>query len=310
MITVAGLTPSIDRYIHLERLSVGGTNRPLLCQDRPGGKGFHVARMLKKLGCDVHLITPAYRTGMAPMLEMLERSGLGYTAVPAPGELRVNTKLLDRSASMITEINMPAVLGDSSVREACAAAIDSQAEKSDWLVLTGSLPHDVPAGFYAERIRHARCAAPKCRILLDTAGEALRLAIPEKPDMIKPNRHELELLTGRSLPTAQDIAHEALRLNRQGIRTVLVSMDADGSLLVTENRCLSACAIHVDVETTVGAGDSLVAGYLSASVENPQDCETALRTGIACASAHVAGCDDAYRSFLDRVEIRPVAYLP
>lgn len=97
--------------------------------------------------------------------------------------------------------------------------------------------------------------APKCRILLDTAGEALRLAFG-KADMIKPNRHELELLTGRSLPTAQDIAHEALRLNRQGIRTVLVSMDADGSLLVTENRCLSACAIHVDVETTVGAGDS------------------------------------------------------
>ena len=107
MITVVGLTPSLDRTLRLERLAVGGTNRPLRCDDAAGGKGLNVSLLLKALGCAVHLITPSFVRGMEPVLSALREAAVPCSAIPVPGALRVNMKLMDLSASTVPEINMP-----------------------------------------------------------------------------------------------------------------------------------------------------------------------------------------------------------
>lgn len=304
MITVVGLTPSLDRTLRLERLAVGGTNRPLRCDDAAGGKGLNVSLLLKALGCAVHLITPSFASGMEPVLKALEEADVPCSAIPVPGALRVNMKLMDLSASTVTEINMPSVLGSAQAPQAFLDAIAAQARTSSWLVLTGSLPRDFPPDFYARAIAAARAEAPACRILLDTEGEPLRLGLAGKPDMIKPNRHELELLCGHPLPTRADIAGEAIRLIRDGVGIVLVSMDVEGSLLASGNELLCAEAVPVPIFTTVGAGDSLVAGFLSVLEAQPQALEAALRMGVACATAHVAGCGAQTDVYLPRIRIR------
>lgn len=304
MITVVGLTPSLDRTIRLERLAVGGTNRPLRCDDAAGGKGLNVSLLLKALGCAVHLITPSFARGMEPVLSALQEADVPCSAIPAPGALRVNTKLMDLATSTVTEINMPSVLGSPDAPRAFLDAIAAQARASSWLVLTGSLPGDFPRDFYARAIAAAREAAPACRILLDAEGEPLRLGLAAQPDMIKPNRHELELLCGRPLPSKEDIAQEASRLVRGGVGIVLVSMDVGGSLLAAEDALLCAEAVPVPVFTTVGAGDSLVAGCLSVLEPRPRALEEALRMGVACATAHVAGCGAQADSYLPRIRIR------
>lgn len=304
MITVVGLTPSLDRTVRLERLTVGGTNRPLRCDDTAGGKGLNVSLLLMALGCAVHLITPSFAHGMEPVLGALREADVPCSAVPVPGALRVNTKLMDLAASTVTEINMPSVLGSPEAPRAFLHAIAAQARESSWLVLTGSLPRDFPPDFYARAIAAAREAAPACRILLDAEGEPLRLGLAAQPDMIKPNRHELELLCGHPLPTKEAVAGEAARLVEDGIGIVLVSMDVEGSLLAAEGALLCAEAVPVPVFTTVGAGDSLVAGCLSVLEAQPQALEEALRMGIACATAHVAGCGAQADSYLPRIRIR------
>lgn len=304
MITVVGLTPSLDRTLRLERLAVGGTNRPLRCDDAAGGKGLNVSLLLKALGCAVHLITPSFASGMEPVLKALEEADVPCSAIPVPGALRVNMKLMDLSASTVTEINMPSVLGSAQAPQAFLDAIAAQAKASSWLVLTGSLPRDFPPDFYARAIAAARAEAPACRILLDTEGEPLRLGLAGKPDMIKPNRHELELLCGHPLPTRAAIAGEAIRLIRDGVGIVLVSMDVEGSLLAVRDALLCAEAVPVPVFTTVGAGDSLVAGCLSVLEAQPQALEAALRMGVACATVHVAGCDAQTDVYLPRIRIR------
>lgn len=304
MITVVGLTPSLDRTLRLERLAVGGTNRPLRCDDAAGGKGLNVSLLLKALGCAVHLITPSFARGMEPVLSALREAAVPCSAIPVPGALRVNMKLMDLSASTVTEINMPSHLGSPQAPQSFLDAIAAQARASGWLVLTGSLPGDFPPDFYAQAIAAARKEAPACRILLDAEGEPLRLGLAAHPDMIKPNRHELELLTGRLLSTKEAVASEAARLVREGVGIVLVSMDVGGSLLAAEGALLCAEAVPVPVFTTVGAGDSLVAGCLSVLEPRPRALEEALRMGIACATAHVAGCGAQADSYLPRIQIR------
>ena len=130
MITVVGLTPSLDRTLRLERLAVGGTNRPLRCDDAAGGKGLNVSLLLKALGCAVHLITPSFVRGMEPVLSALREAAVPCSAIPVPGALRVNMKLMDLSASTVTEINMPSLLGSPQAPRACLDAIAAQARAS------------------------------------------------------------------------------------------------------------------------------------------------------------------------------------
>ena len=303
MITVVGLTPCLDETIYLPSFTVGGTNRPAGRKVVAGGKGVNVAVTLAQMGEKVTLATYRYARDSELLMETIAQAGMACIAIDVPGTLRTNLKLMDQSTDVITEINMKAEAVPEDAVAAMEEAILASAQESSWVVLTGSLPKDFPADFYARIIRRVREAGVSCRVALDAEGAPLTLGVAEKPDFIKPNRHELELLVGRKLPTDADIAAAAAEVAAGGVETVIASMDSAGSMLTSGGEQVFADAVPVTVVTTVGAGDALVSGYLTASAAGKGALE-AFRNGVACAAARVAGRDGHTDDYLPQVVLR------
>lgn len=303
MITVVCLTPCLDETIYMPSFVVGGTNRPSGRQVVAAGKGVNVAMNLAQLGESVTLAIYKYQNRSELLMETIAASGFRCIAIDVPGTLRTNLKLMDQSTGVTTEINAK---GEPVPEDAVAAmeeVLVTAARESSWLVLNGSLPKDFPQDFYARVIRRVREEGIPCRIALDAEGAPLTLGIAEKPDFVKPNRHELELLVGRKLPTDEDVAAAAAQVVAQGVETVIVSMDSAGSMLTTAAQQVFADAVPVEVVTTVGAGDALVSGYLIAAAAG-KDALEAFRCGVACATARVAGRDGHMADYLTQVTLR------
>jgi len=161
----------------------------------------------------------------------------------------------------VTEFNeagAPVAPGDL---ERLAEKVAGRAGKGGWLVLTGSLPPGCPKDFYLRLIR----AAPGLNVALDAEGEALSRAIPGCPFLVKPNRRELEALAGRALGTLSEVRLAAMALIDRGVEMAVVSLGAEGALMAARGGCLYAPAARVEVRSTVGAGDAMVAGLVVSS---------------------------------------------
>lgn len=301
MITVVCLSPSLDQTIELPQLVVGGTNRCGEKRTVPGGKGVNVALALRAMGEETALAFFRHAQGAQPLMHALQAARVRCLSVDVPGTLRTNLKILDCAAGQVTEINAQSEMVPAEAVKEMEAQIAQAARESAWLVLTGSMPKGYPVDAYARIIRRVRREAPACRIALDAEGEPFALGATERPDFVKPNRHELELFAGRALPDEAAVICAAKTLAARGIGIVLVSLDRDGSVLVTGEGVLRACAVDVPVVTTVGAGDALLSGFLHAY---SRGMEAALRCGVAAASARVAGRDAAAEEYLLQVEIR------
>lgn len=304
MLTVVCLSPCLDQTIELKRLNVGGTNRPLRSATVAGGKGLNVAMLLARAGRAVQMLTFRYAQHSETFMDAVRAAGISCVAIPAEGTLRTNLKLLDRQSDTVTEVNFPGAPVEERAAKAMDQAAETAAAQSDWLVLTGSMPSGYPADAYARMIRLARAANPRCRVALDAEGEALALGVAEKPDFVKPNRHELEMLTGAALTDGKAVAEAARKLAQSGVGAVCVSLDTDGAILADGQGVLAAGAVRVPVVTTVGAGDALVAGFVGALTDGRTNAE-AFRAGIASATARVAGGVPA--DFLARVSVRSAA---
>lgn len=300
MVTVVCLSPSLDETITLPSLTVGGTNRVRGKKTCAGGKGVNVALMLRKMGEDVRLAVFRHEQGAKLLFDALGDAQVGCIPVDAPGALRTNIKLFDASRDMVTEVNASAEPVPPEAVRQMEDAVVAASMKSRWLVLTGSMPKGYPVDAYARMIRRVREDAPHCRIALDAEGEAFRLGVMEKPDLIKPNRRELEMLVGHALDAEEAVADAARQLAHSGVHTVIVSLDVEGSVLATGELVIRAKAIPVPVVTTVGAGDALVSGYILASGQGE---EKAFAYGIASATARVAGRDGEAGAYLPQVQM-------
>ena len=203
MITVVCLSPSLDETIVLPSLVLGGTNRVREKRVCAGGKGVNVALTLARMGEGVRLAVFRHEQGARPLFDALAASQVFCLPVDVPGTLRTNIKLFDASSDTVTEVNASAEPVPSEAVMQMEDAVAAACAESRWLVLTGSLPKGYPADAYARMIRRVREAAPGCRVALDAEGEPLRLGVMEKPDLMKPNRRELELLVDRKLDTAE-----------------------------------------------------------------------------------------------------------
>lgn len=300
MVTVVCLSPSLDETITLPSLTLGGTNRASEKRICAGGKGVNVALMLKKMGEEVRLALFRHALGAQLLFDALEAADIACLPVDVPGELRVNIKLFDASSDTVTEVNASAVPVPQEAVRKIEEAIVASCMDSRWLVLTGSMPKGYPQDAYARIIRRVRKEAPGCRIALDAEGESFRLAIGEGPDLIKPNRRELEMLVGKELNSDEAIIAAAKALVHAGVGTVIVSMDVNGSLLVSAENVLRAGAVPVPVATTVGAGDALLSGYILSSEAGER---AAFAHGVASAAARVAGRDGEADAYLPLVTI-------
>lgn len=311
MIAAMCANPCVDRTVSIEKFTYGGMNRIRSSQDDGSGKGVNIALACAQLGMDSVCLgfMPGERNSL--VLGRLAQGGCNSDFVPCNGAVRVNTKVLDQSTGVITELNEsgPAVTG-LEIEQLIRSAVQ-WAGRCGFLVLTGSTPPGCPADLYKTIIEVVRQQAPSCRIVLDAEGTRFAEGLKAVPYMVKPNRYELELLCGHKLETIDSIHTESQNLIAQGIGIVAVSMGGEGAYITDGKQAYWAPAMKVPVRSTVGAGDSMVAGMLLA-LEQGLPLGQVFRHGVAAASSSVTtvgtGLIDApsFRQFLPLVDVRQV----
>ena len=301
MISCVSLNPSIDRTLALERFEQGGLNRVAAQTDVAAGKGVNVALAAAALGVEAECIGFMYREGGALFERRLQSGNVRSDFLWCEGAVRVNVKVFDRSKGEITELNSSGTpVSDVQLEEMRALSL-RHARSAACLVLSGSLPPACPADFYRTLARDAAQAG--CRVILDADGERLREGLKARPFLIKPNRYELELLTGRTLDTLDALLDAARGCIADGVEVVAVSMGGEGALILRGDEILRTPGLKVEVESTVAAGDSMIAG-LAAGFGRGYGLEDAFRLGVAAATAR---CMTPPEQIIARTDVEALA---
>lgn len=284
MIVTVTLNPSLDRTLHVEELRRGEVLRAFGTSVDPGGKGVNVARALSAHGNEVVSVLPVGASTGEALTTLLTEAGVEHVAVPASLRTRANISLVEPDGTT-TKVNEPGTPLDAPAVEALVEAVISRVGPGDWVVTAGSLAPGQDPQVYAAIGRAARAAG--ARWAVDTSGEALATSLRARPDLIKPNREELSEVLGVELDTLAQVVEACHELVAGTTATVLCSLGADGAVLVTDATTWRGTGPAVRVQNTVGAGDSLLAGYLHGLTRTGDPAE-GLRAGIAWATAAVA----------------------
>lgn len=280
MIYTVTFNPALDYVVRMDELALGQVNRTVSEDVQLGGKGINVSWVLRELGHEnVALGFVAGFTGKA-IEDGLAAKGVATDFIHLPAGLtRINVKL---KAGEETEINGKGPDISAEALEELYHKLDALSE-GDVLVLAGSIPASMPSDVYESIL--ARLEGKKVLCAVDATRDLLVNVLKYRPFVIKPNNHELGEIFGRTLTTDEEIRECAAKLQEQGARNVLVSMAGDGAMLLDENGVCHRLAAHKSkVKNSVGAGDSMVAGFLAGYLDSG-DYEQALRVGSAAGSA-------------------------
>ena len=281
MIYTVTFNPSLDYVVQVDDFAVGEINRTRTESIYPGGKGINVSLVLQNLG--LPSVALGFTAGFSgtEIERLLQEAGCrcDFIAVKA-GYSRINTKII---SSAETALNGQG----PQLSEAELAALFNKLRRltqDDVLVLAGSIPASLPDNIYEQILELLQPVGT--RVVVDATGDLLLKVLKYRPFLIKPNHEELGEFFGRGpLLTEKEILAAAQRLQQQGARNVLVSRGANGALLLDENGKLHKQASPKGtLVNSVGAGDSMVAGFLAGYLQT-QDYDAALRLGVAAGSA-------------------------
>ncbi|NDL67356.1 1-phosphofructokinase [Anaerotalea alkaliphila] len=285
MITTVTLNPAIDKTVLLDTFEVGSVNRVKSVREDMGGKGINVAKILQSLGEDVAAIGFMGEKNDTHVKKLLELARLDTEFVTVDALTRTNTKIVELGKGITTDVNEAGFAVSADKVAAIQAMVADYAKKSDYMVFSGSVPPGAPKDIYKVLAGEARKTS---KVVLDAEGELLLLGLQESPYIIKPNIHELETALGKELPGDKEVVQACRELmETYGVTYVLVSMGGDGSLLVARDRVLKAMPVKVEVKSTVGAGDSMLAGFVYGMIRYDEDLEKALAYGAACGTLAV-----------------------
>ena len=281
MIYTVTFNPSLDYVVQVDDFAVGEINRTRTESIYPGGKGINVSLVLQNLGLpSVALGFTAGFSG-AEIERLLQEAGCrcDFIAVKE-GYSRINTKIISGAETALNGQG-------PQLSEAELAALFNKLRRltqDDVLVLAGSIPASLPNNIYEQILELLQPVGT--RVVVDATGDLLLKVLKYRPFLIKPNHEELGEFFGRGpLLTEEEILAAAQRLQQQGARNVLVSRGANGALLLDENGKLHKQASPKGtLVNSVGAGDSMVAGFLAGYLQT-QDYDAALRLGVAAGSA-------------------------
>ncbi|MEI8233616.1 MAG: 1-phosphofructokinase [Verrucomicrobiota bacterium] len=254
--------PAIDRTVAISRFTPGAVNRVEQIRNTPGGKGVNVASALADKGLRVAATGFLGRENSGLFETLFTGKQIGDAFVRIAGETRTGIKVTDPVTHQTTDINFPGAAPAPQDMEALRQRI--AALEAPWFALGGSLPPGVPPGWYRDLVTALK--ARGIRVALDTGGEPLRLAVDAAPAVIKPNIHELEALLGMPLQSLPAVLQAARGLVARGIRLVAVSMGKEGACFVSAEQAVVARPPDIQIGSTVGAGDAMVAGILCAQI--------------------------------------------
>jgi len=272
--------PSLDYIVSVNHFKPGEVNRTVAELMFPGGKGINVSMVLKNLGYEsVALGFMAGFTGNE-IVRLLEEKRINSDFISvASGMSRINVKLRSDEES---EINgMGPEIGKADIQKLYSQL--DRLKEGDVLVLAGSIPSVMPESMYMDIMRYL--SGRGIDIIVDATKDLLLNVLEYHPFLIKPNNHELGEIFGVKLKTKDDVIPYARRMQEKGARNVLVSMAGEGALLVTEEgRVYESMPPKGEVKNSVGAGDSMVAGFLAGYLSS-HDYEQAFYMGLCTGSA-------------------------
>jgi 1-phosphofructokinase len=251
------LNPALDLTARLEAMSLGEVNLVSEANLRAAGKGINVAMVLKDLGREVGLTGWLGEGNQQSFVTLFAERALADHFVRVTGSTRINVKISEQSGR-VTDLNLPGLTIHEGEVAALEAVIDELAPQADWFVLAGSLPKGVVPDYCARLIRLLKAKGKQ--VIFDCSGLALTEGIKAAPTLIKPNLEELEQWAGRPIKTLSEQAECARELQAQGIAHVVISNGADGLVWFGPDDAWQAIPPRMKVVSTVGAGDSLVAG--------------------------------------------------
>lgn len=301
MIITVSMNPAIDKTVEIGKLIPGGLNRIRKVEYDAGGKGINVSKTIRELGGES--IATGFLGGNAgkTIENVLNEKNIRNDFVWVEGETRTNTKVFEENGE-VTELNEPGpVIGEEEMK-ALMDKLAGYANEEALFILAGSIPSGVDKHVYAEitRLVHAKGG----KVLLDADGELFRNSLAASPDMIKPNRVELEEYAGIDYRASdEEVLGLARELLGKGMETVAVSMGKSGAMLVRKGYEVKCPALSVKAHSTVGAGDAMVAA-LAYSWDQHLDNEKTVRLCIATSAGAVTtvGTKPPARSLVDELK--------
>ena len=263
-------------YSNFERGELNRTNEVYYY---PGGKGINVSRVVHRLGADT--VACGFIGGFTGdfIEDFLQKEDIKTDFIRTADITRINVKI---KSTEETELNGPGPSLNENNVQGLLERIGRLTE-DDWLVIAGRIPDSLPSSFLSELAR--LCGKNKVRLVVDTSGPALKQIMEvTKPFLIKPNEQELGELVGKTIHSKQEAVGYAKRLVSEGIQHVVISMGKEGALYVSAEETLAATAPKGKLVNSVGAGDSLVSGFI-ASYSIDGHAENAFEYGVASGSA-------------------------
>lgn len=295
MIYTVTFNPAIDYIVHTGTMQVGQVNRSQGEELYFGGKGINVSFVLHELGLPSKALGFVAGFTGAAIEAGIQEQGIATDFVHLDsGFSRINVKI---KSGEETELNGQG----PNISEAAVAELFeklNQLQDGDILILAGSIPNTMPADSYEKILAHL--SDKKIKVVVDATKDLLLKVLPYHPFLIKPNNHELGELFGVTLHSIEEIATYAKKLQEMGAQNVLISMAGDGALLIDETGKQHVCGVcKGTVKNSVGAGDSMVAGFVAGSMQG--DYEAALKLGTAAGGATAFSEGLAQRAEIERL---------
>ncbi len=279
MVYTVTFNPAIDYVVHTGEMKLGATNRSEKEEMYFGGKGINVSIVLRELGIGSKAL--GFTAGFTG--EAIEK-GLSEMGIDADfvrlksGNSRINVKI---KSTEETELNGQGPDIDEAAINALFAKLDKLSD-GDTLILAGSIPSSLPSDIYEKILE--RLSGRNIKTVVDATKDLLLNVLKYKPFLVKPNNHELGEMFGAELKTDEEIEKYARKLQEMGAVNVLISMAGDGAMLIDEYGKMHRCGVcRGTVRNSVGAGDSMVAGFTAGSLKG--DYEYALKLGTAAGGA-------------------------
>ncbi|MFD1416580.1 1-phosphofructokinase [Oceanobacillus jeddahense] len=303
MIYTITLNPSIDYIVPVDKIELGGLSYMDNDYKLPGGKGINVSRILKALSTDsVALGFVGGFTGKF-IEDVLNELDVRTNFVNITEDTRINIKL---KSDQETEINgRGPALSDEEVTRFLKQL--EEVKEGDTVILSGSKPPSLPDNFYEQLIQKA--TSQGAEFAIDTTGAALEASLSYKPLLVKPNIHELEALFHVKLKTNEEVITYGKKLLEKGAKHVIISMGGDGALLITDRGNYRAEAPEGKLINSVGAGDSMVAGFISSFLKSNDPVEsfkTAVASGSATAFSEDLATTEAIENLRSQIQIETI----
>lgn len=306
MIKTLTLNPAVDKTIIVEDFKINYLNRVKETFKDAGGKGINVSKMVNNL--DGKTSATGFLGGYTGKFikEEMDKMGIKHSFVEVDNETRTNIKMVDRKNNTFTDINEKGSFISNTKIQELKETIFSDLKENDILTLSGSIPQGVDVSIYAEIIKTAK--GKNIKTILDADGKLFEKGVKAGPTLIKPNKHELSMYFNKELESLEEMIKVSQSFFDYGIEMIMLSLGEKGAVFLNKDKIIKVKPLKVDIKSTVGAGDAMVAG-LAIGMEEQMSVEKKVKLAAAASSASLIedgtemGKKEKVYRFQDKIEI-------